>query len=285
MSASVGSEDRALVVRPIGYARTPLREKHDAPRQGTLSTAVGTIELVAGMDLEHAVEDLVGWQFIWLLYWFDRVEGWRPKVRPPRSSERRGVLSTRSPHRPNPIGMTVAELLGVEGRTLHVARIDLLDGTPVIDVKPYVPYSDSIPTARCGWLDDEAARSDARTRIPSPSPPADPHLAYDVDVSDFARRQLEFIHDETGFDLAARARATLSESPDPRAYRRIRRRETDCVLAVKGWRIVFTVDARIVRIERVESGFRPGEIADEKPGSEGHGAFAARFGGRSSDAL
>src|SRR6202042_3087805 len=109
--------------------------------------AEGTIVLEAGRDFEHALSDFAEWDYLWVLYWFHLNDGWRPKVLPPRSKVRRGVFSTRSPHRPSPIGMSVVKLVRVEGLTVHVRGVDMIDGTPVLDIKPYVPSADAIPDA------------------------------------------------------------------------------------------------------------------------------------------
>src|SRR5262249_6094523 len=138
--ALIMSSDRRLELTPIGFVRSPFTEKMQAPRQpNTPQAADGTVELLPGHDFEHALEDLDTFRYIWLLFWFDQSEGWRPKVLPPRSEKRRGVFATRAPHRPNPLGMSLVELTGIEGLVLSVKGLDLLDGTPVLDIKPYVP--------------------------------------------------------------------------------------------------------------------------------------------------
>ena len=144
-----------LTVEPIGYVRCALAAKAEAARQPRASGgAPARIELMPGRNFEHALSDLGCWQYIWVLFWFDRNDGWRPKVLPPRSrSGRKGVFATRSPHRPNPLGLSAVRLERVEGLTLHVSDVDMLDGTPVLDIKPYVPYADAFPGARAGWID------------------------------------------------------------------------------------------------------------------------------------
>jgi tRNA-Thr(GGU) m(6)t(6)A37 methyltransferase TsaA len=126
---------------PIGIVRSPFRERVDAPRQSTARDArgvAGTIELFAGHDFEHALSDVDRFDHLWVLFVFHRnVEqgrGWKPKVLPPRSVKRRGLFATRSPHRPNPIGLSVVRLLRVDGLVLHVEDLDILDGTPVLDL-------------------------------------------------------------------------------------------------------------------------------------------------------
>ena len=101
-----------MTLSPIGVVRSPFVSKLEAPRQPALARGVkGTIELARGHGLEHAVEDLEAWDHIWVLFWFHLNTGWKPKVLPPRSKTKRGVLSTRSPHRPNPIGLSVVKLM------------------------------------------------------------------------------------------------------------------------------------------------------------------------------
>src|SRR5689334_165716 len=114
-----------LEMRPIGLVRSPFVERVEAPRQPRAAEGVeGTIELFSGQGYEDALSDLEGWQFIWVVAWFDRNPTYRPKVMPPRSTRKRGVFATRSPHRPNPISLSVVELVRVDGLTLHVRDLD-----------------------------------------------------------------------------------------------------------------------------------------------------------------
>ena len=154
-----GSPPPVFSMQAIAHVRSPDRARIDAPHQATdsVGTETGTvaearIEFVPGFPPE-ALADLGGFARIWLVFVFDRSEGWTPRVRPPRGGGKRGVLATRSPHRPNPIGLSAVELLGVEDGALRVRGLDLLDGTPVLDIKPYVPYADAFPGAAAGWID------------------------------------------------------------------------------------------------------------------------------------
>ncbi|HSC13789.1 MAG TPA: tRNA (N6-threonylcarbamoyladenosine(37)-N6)-methyltransferase TrmO, partial [Gammaproteobacteria bacterium] len=203
---------KQLVLEPIGYVRTELATKVEAARQPRSGAgAVGRIELLPARNFEHALSNLAEWQFIWVLFWFDRNEGWRPKVLPPRSrSGRKGVFATRSPHRPNPLGLSAVRLERVDGLTLHVSDVDMLDGTPVLDIKPYVAYTDVIADAGAGWLTSEDA-------------PRDPIPEFEVLWDDAAAEQAAWIEARTGLPLRARATATLALGPEPHPYRRIRR--------------------------------------------------------------
>ena len=161
---------------PIAFVRSPYAQRIDAPHQSTVvagtetgTAAEATIEFVAAFP-EAAFRDLAGFQRIWLVFVFHRSEGWKPQVKPPRGGPKRGVLATRSPHRPNAIGLSAVELLAVEERSLRVRGVDLLDGTPILDIKPYVPYADAFPDSRAGWIDDVDA-AQGRQSAPGPRRP------------------------------------------------------------------------------------------------------------------
>jgi tRNA-Thr(GGU) m(6)t(6)A37 methyltransferase TsaA len=257
-----------LTLEPIGFVRTAISAKDEAARQPRAGTDVdGRIELLPGRNFEHALEDLAGWDYVWVLFWFHHNRGWRPKVLPPRSrSGRKGVFATRSPHRPNPLGMSAVRLQRIEGLTLHVAELDILDGTPVLDIKPYVAYTDSLPHARDGWLADDSA-------------PRDPIAPFDVEWSPAAAEQAAWIEEHTQLALRARVSATLELGVEPHAYRRIRRNGDDYVLAVQEWRVRFDADGRRVRVREVVSGFRDPPLRDARPEIGVHREFRARYRG------
>jgi len=246
-----------LVLDPIGFLRSSLATKVQAARQPRAAACTpARIELLPNRNFEHALEDLARWELIWVLFWFHQNAGWRPKVLPPRSTTgRKGVFATRSPHRPNPIGMSVVRLDRVDGLTLHIRDADMLDGTPVLDLKPYVTYTDAHPRAGNGWLEHEGhANPDAQ--------PSDPVPAYVVDFDALAAEQTAWIETHTGFAIGERIRSTLALGPAPHPYRRIRRMEDCMQLSVKEWRVRFTVAARHVRVIEIRSGFRPSQLAE-----------------------
>lgn len=176
----------SCTLSPIGVVRSPYTLRYDCPRQPTAAPGLGstrpepataTIQLHGGMGLEDSVRDLAGFDYIWLLYLFHANESWKPLVTLPpdpeapdgndgsdgclgaralrRPSHRVGVLSSRAPHRPNPLGLSALRLVHADakGLKLHVQGIDCLDGTPVLDIKPYIPYADAFPHARASWPD------------------------------------------------------------------------------------------------------------------------------------
>lgn len=145
-------------MKPIGVAHTPFKEKFGIPRQPGLAEAVGELEFFAPHDDPDAFEGVEQCSHLWLLFLFHHSSGgWAPKVRPPRLGGNRklGVFATRSPNRPNPLGLSVVKLEGVRSAPLRlqVSGIDLLDGTPILDVKPYVPYVDAVGEARCSFAE------------------------------------------------------------------------------------------------------------------------------------
>jgi tRNA-Thr(GGU) m(6)t(6)A37 methyltransferase TsaA len=256
------SASSRLVLEPIGFLRSPHATKVQAARQP--SVAAGTearIELLPGRNFEHALEDLASWELIWVIFWFHQNPGWRPKVLPPRSTTgRKGVFATRSPHRPNPIGMSVVRLERVEGLILHIRDADMLDGTPVLDLKPYVAYSDAHPDAGNGWLQ-----------------PSDPVRAYAVRFDALAADQAMWIETHTGLAIGERIRATLELGPEPHPYRRIRQVDDFMQLAVKEWRVRFIVTGRDVRVIGIDSGFRTSQLADADESLRAHRDFLQRW--------
>lgn len=141
-------------LQPVGIIHSPYRNHFATPRQPgtTAEHADGWIILRHGM--QNCARDLQGFDRIWVIFWLSYSRGWKPVVKPPRDHQHRGVFATRSPHRPNPIGMSCVRLLNCQGLKLLIRDHDFLHGTPVLDIKPYIPAYDAFPNARAGWLDE-----------------------------------------------------------------------------------------------------------------------------------
>ena len=152
-----------MEITPIAHIRSDLKEKFGIPRQSGLVAALrAEVVFTPAYRVPEAVRGLEGFSHIWLIWEFSqaRREGWSPTVRPPRlgGNRRLGVFATRSPFRPNSLGLSAVRLESVEpdgpeGPVLHVSGADLLDGTPIYDIKPYIPYADAIPEASGGFTD------------------------------------------------------------------------------------------------------------------------------------
>ncbi|MDX2051650.1 MAG: tRNA (N6-threonylcarbamoyladenosine(37)-N6)-methyltransferase TrmO [Polyangiaceae bacterium] len=257
-----------LILNPIGIVHSPFVERSQAPRQALSRPEVGgVIELFAGRGFEDALSDLGGFSHVWVLSWFDRNHGWRPKVRPPRSGVKRGLFATRSPYRPNPLGMSLLRLKEVEGLLLHVQGLDLLDGTPVLDIKPYIPYADAPPrsevsTLSAGWLEDPTVSDQARCHMVTFLPRAQEQLQYLAEVGVLLRPVLE---------------QALSLGATPHAYRRIRVEGDYSVLAHKDWRAKFTSLGKSIQVEGIATGYREDQFSTPKV-PDIHREFVAKFG-------
>jgi tRNA-Thr(GGU) m(6)t(6)A37 methyltransferase TsaA len=142
--------------QPIGFVSSPFKNTKEIPKGlGAKHEADGELNILSAF--EQGLTDIEGYSHLIVLWAFDRSDGFDLMSSPPSDDRPHGVFSTRSPRRPNPIGLTVLELLGREGATLRVRGVDMLDGTPILDIKPYLS---SIPADRLrrGWLADAEAR-------------------------------------------------------------------------------------------------------------------------------
>ena len=147
-----------FTMQPIGYVRSPYKNTREVPKGlGAKHDAEGVLEIEA--KFEAGLTDIEGFSHLFVLWVFDRSEGYELTAMPPSDNRPHGVFATRSPLRPNPIGMTVVELLRHDGRRLHVRGVDMLDGTPILDIKPYLS-SVAPEVLRRGWLAEAEARKE-----------------------------------------------------------------------------------------------------------------------------
>ena len=149
---SARKADRSISIKPIGIIRTPFLVAEGTPIQPVYGQNVEGRILVRE-SYDSALDDIDGFERLWLIYWMDRTGRFKVRVRPYRDNKEHGLFATRSPSRPNPIGLSVVRLLRREGSTLYVTDIDILDGTQLIDIKPYIPEFDAHSISRAGWFD------------------------------------------------------------------------------------------------------------------------------------
>ncbi|MDP2798472.1 MAG: tRNA (N6-threonylcarbamoyladenosine(37)-N6)-methyltransferase TrmO [Deltaproteobacteria bacterium] len=142
---------KEIILRPIGIIRSPFKDIKGMPIQPTAARGVtGTIEIEP--EYVDGLRDIEGFSHLILVYHFHLSEGYSLEVMPFLDDHLHGVFATRAPRRPNPIGISTVRLVKVEGRTLQIEDVDVVDGTPLLDIKPYVPEFDSPKAKRIGWL-------------------------------------------------------------------------------------------------------------------------------------
>jgi tRNA-Thr(GGU) m(6)t(6)A37 methyltransferase TsaA len=160
--------DIVVNYRPIGIIHSPFTNIEGMPIQPTGASGIrGTVEVFT--EFAEGLKDLAGFSHIILLYHFHQVQEAKLVVTPFMDSQPRGVFATRAPKRPNPIGLSIVKLLSMEQNILYIENVDILDGTPLLDIKPYVPEFDQAPAERVGWLGQakrrvQSKRSDGRFR-------------------------------------------------------------------------------------------------------------------------
>jgi len=235
---------------PIGVLRCDVKYRYETPRQGSLAlTSTGIIQLLPQQNFEQALKDLDQFERIWLLFVFHHNTNWKPLVNVPRHrSDKVGLFATRAPYRPNPIGITAAKLDQVKGLSVYVSEIDLLDGTPILDIKPYLPYADSFPDSKTGWARDACAN------------------LYAIALTQEAQQQTDWLKRMYGINLEGFLHVQLQHAPDNSARKRITQQDaTHFTLSYRTWRIHYQVDfdSRTVTIIGIASGYSPPDLATE----------------------
>lgn len=198
---------------PIGVLHSDVREKYEVPHQPSPNGHLARIELFPDQNFEQALMGLEGFSHVWVLFLFNQASHWKPMVLPPGLRKKVGVFATRSPHRPNRIGMSALPLLGVEKRGIVVGCSDLLDKTPILDIKPYITASDAVLSTAQGWV---AQRGEQKPKM--------------VSLSDTAQRKMIALH-EKGHVLP------LSTILERRTRRITGKWEKGFILAYKSFRL------------------------------------------------
>lgn len=146
-----------IIYKPIGVIRTPFKEPRGVPIQPKAASGIkATVEVLP--EYAEGLKDIEGFSHIFLIYHFHLTRDFSLKVKPYLGDKLRGVFSTRAPARPNPIGISVVALEGIEGNRLHVRDVDIVDGTPLLDIKPYVPEFDIREAKKIGWLEKKVQK-------------------------------------------------------------------------------------------------------------------------------
>ena len=238
--------------KALGYVRCGQKYRSEAPRQGVFAENEGIIRFEKGNNFEQALADLKGFSRIWVIFCFHLNDNWKPLVQPPVVGQKKkvSVFATRSPHRPNSIGMSCVELIKVDGLDVHIRNFDMLNDSPVLDIKPYVPRVDSFPDARIGWL--ENAKLDS----------------YQISFSEMAEKQMSWLETRSGLDLKSFCEVQMQHDPVNSSRKRIEAEsEGEFIIFCRTWQIHFSLNERNkqIKINYIESNYSPEELALGSP--------------------
>jgi len=256
-----------IIINPIGVVHSELARRYETPRQGILAGKnISIIELNPKNNFQQALKFLDGFDRIWVLYQFHLNKNWKPLVSPPRHTRKKvGVFATRAPYRPNHIGMSRVRLEKVDGLKIYISESDILDGSPVIDIKPYLPYSDSFPNVATGWVKKDFENIS------------------EVIFEPKAKKQCIWLKENADINLVSFARLQLEFNPTDSTRKRISKIDNEFVLAYRTWRINYMVneeDKKVI-IKAIRSGYTKEELLDEKNDKYGdkplHILFTKRF--------
>lgn len=221
-----------IKITPIGFLQSDLKQRYETPRQGVLAKeSKAVIHLNPKQNYEQAVKDLDGFDRIWVIFRFHLNNNWKPIVSPPRHTRKKvGVFATRAPYRPNQIGLSCVKLEKVERLKIHITESDILDGSPILDIKPYLPYSDSFPDVKTGWVKGSLGNNfDVKFNLKAKRFAEKLKSEQDVNLFDYARVQLEFNPTDT---TRKRITKLKSKTDDGKEY----------FLSYQDWQIHYLVD-------------------------------------------
>ncbi|WP_052236362.1 tRNA (N6-threonylcarbamoyladenosine(37)-N6)-methyltransferase TrmO [Candidatus Protochlamydia amoebophila] len=258
-------------MKPIGYFRAEQIKKYQVPRQAPLSDSEGLIELLPQVQFEQALKGLEGFERIWILFRFHLHTHWKPKVLPPRGEKKQGVFATRSPHRPNLIGLSCVKLKKICGLKLYIVNHDLLEGTPILDIKPYLNYADSFQCQKQGWLDDLTAADEV----------------FSIQWSSQVLEQLQYLEKEWDCFLQAKITLRLQVNPFPSSNNRIKLiKGNNYQLAYQTWRVNYSIDNSILLVSSLITGYDKETLRGNRSSRwedvPMHQAFIQKFGGMNS---
>jgi len=230
---SLSNNNPEFTFKPLGYVCCGQQYRSEAPRQGVFAENEGIIRLEKGKNFEQALTDLKGFSRIWVIFCFHLNDNWKPLVQPPIVGQKKkvSVFATRSPHRPNSIGMSCVELVKIDGLDVHIRNFDMLNDSPVLDIKPYIPRVDSFPDAQIGWLEKAKLNS------------------YQISFSDIAEKQMLWLEKRSGLDLKNFCEVQLKHDPVNRSRKRIEDKgQGEYIIFCRTWQIHFSLDEKNTEI-------------------------------------
>jgi tRNA (adenine37-N6)-methyltransferase len=259
-------QSTTLICDPIGYFYCSQKERYSVPKQPSLGeNNGGVIKLNPHQNFEQALEDLSGFNRLWVIFWFHRNIHWKPKVLTPHGYPKRGLFATRSPHRPNPIGLSCLEIMDIKGLNIYVSSHDLVDKTPILDIKPYVAYADAWPESHQGWLEKYQVTENC-----------------EIQWSDVTLQQLEYLEAFWNLKMKDELDFRLKTQSAPSANNRVVPMDEGLFsLAYKTWRIIFKKDESSIEVLKIRSGYDAETLLGNKTSRwedvHIHRAFFAKF--------
>jgi len=256
----------------IGIFRCEQKYRYDLPRQGVLqqSRQHGKINLHGEINFTQALQNLDGFERIWLTFGFHHNENFSHMVDPPRhSSKKVGVFASRSPHRPNALGLSCVKLEEINflKKSITVSEYDLIDETPIYDIKPYLPYCDSFPHAQAGWTQTTTEEK-----------------KYQVSINDFAFQRMNWLKENHGICVANFVNDQLSYEPNNHKKKRIKKiNENKFILSYRTWRILFELNnlKKKVSVVDLKSGYSKADLStkdDKYEDKKLHREYQKKFG-------
>jgi tRNA (adenine37-N6)-methyltransferase len=250
---------KSISFTPIGILKSHQVEPYQASRQPDGLSMDAHIILNSGQNFEQALTDLDGCSHIWVIYHFHKNENWKPLVQTPRSNRKIGVFATRAPYRPNPIGMSLVKLEKIEGLKIFIGPNDMLDGTPILDLKPYHPEADTASNAHIHWLEKDVADT------------------MKISFSPLATEQIDYLDDETFKNFILRQ---LEYDPTNDKKKRVEFNQSYWTLAYRTWRVDFVVQGDTVAVLGIRSGYSEEDLLsaeDKYADKELHRLFLKEF--------
>ncbi len=232
-----------FIIQPIGIYHSKIKFPYEAGRQADHHHGEGTIELFADLQVEQSCLYLDTFSHLWVIFQFHQNKEWKAMTLPPRGDHKVGVFASRSPYRPNFIGMSAVQLISIKGRMITVFGADLIDQTPIIDIKPYLPYSDSIPDANSGWLNLNEK--------------------YQIEFSKKANDQIEFFKSMDLVGIESFIWHQLEYEPTNDRKKRVKSISDNFYqISYRTWRIDFKIQNKNICIEQIRSGYTLIELDD-----------------------
>jgi tRNA (adenine37-N6)-methyltransferase len=237
-----------FTLTPIGYFKGTRKTKSSIPRQGHLSQQIGFIEFKKGFDSKSALKGIEKMTHVWIIFQFHEATAQpKPLVRPPRAPEIQvGVWVTRSPYRPNSLGLTLAKVEEVRDGKLYLSQVDLLDETPVFDIKPYVTDSDLPKKPKLGWIDEIEV--------------------WKFKFSAQALNELNWLYNNGFAEIHDVIESQFGTPPLQPKRKRVKELGKDFILSYRTWRFIFSLNkkTRTSLIKKIQSGYSGVELQDSK---------------------